>query len=299
MSQASIPVDLANPGQVFACLGFLESAEVLLGDAKGGFDWRNGQDDVCFRLSSAGDQDPIAHIIEFLCNATVTSLAPINSEKHQTEKWKVGTRVCISHEFPFRPSKKPDTLPAHLEDDAGRYLVIDYWGDTTCRDNVKFWAGAGGYPGAGLARDALKLIRERKKDHIIHDPFALAAEQTSSFRFDWRRDYVPLDVGFSPNEHKKDLVMQGYPIVEILAAIGLSHSRPKRGSTKLQYHYGVVGLTSDNLYEPIFLRAALGALQPPFPGLCFRLFSMSLDWPGQKNQARCITNVVEETSHDN
>ena len=39
MGAASIPVDLFNPGQVFACLGFLEAADVLLGDAEGGFDW--------------------------------------------------------------------------------------------------------------------------------------------------------------------------------------------------------------------------------------------------------------------
>ena len=28
MAGASIPVDLGNPGQVFACLGFLEAADV-------------------------------------------------------------------------------------------------------------------------------------------------------------------------------------------------------------------------------------------------------------------------------
>ena len=28
---ASIPVDLKSPGQVLACMGFLEAAEVLLG----------------------------------------------------------------------------------------------------------------------------------------------------------------------------------------------------------------------------------------------------------------------------
>ena len=38
MAEASIPIDLTNPGQVFACLGFVESAEVLLGEARGGFD---------------------------------------------------------------------------------------------------------------------------------------------------------------------------------------------------------------------------------------------------------------------
>lgn len=36
MGKATIPVDLLNPGQVFACLGFLEAAETLCGPAKGG-----------------------------------------------------------------------------------------------------------------------------------------------------------------------------------------------------------------------------------------------------------------------
>jgi CRISPR-associated protein Csb3 len=35
MAQADIPVDLFNPGQVFACLGFLEAADIVLGDAEG------------------------------------------------------------------------------------------------------------------------------------------------------------------------------------------------------------------------------------------------------------------------
>ena len=37
MAESSIPVDLFNPGQVFACLGFLEAADVLCGHAEGRF----------------------------------------------------------------------------------------------------------------------------------------------------------------------------------------------------------------------------------------------------------------------
>src|SRR6266568_4243039 len=44
MAEARIPIDLFNPGQVFACLGFLEAADTLLGDARGGFDWSNESD---------------------------------------------------------------------------------------------------------------------------------------------------------------------------------------------------------------------------------------------------------------
>jgi CRISPR-associated protein Csb3 len=59
MAPFSIPVDLFNPGQVFACLGFLEAAEVLLGDAKGGFDWSE-EVNVRFHLRTKGKESPFA-----------------------------------------------------------------------------------------------------------------------------------------------------------------------------------------------------------------------------------------------
>ena len=289
MAEASIPVDLANPGQVFACLGIVEAAEALSGAVEGGFDWRD-RDEVRFRLAAAGNEDPIVRVLHFLDDATVESVAPPNSS-NRTEKWGVDTTPSESSAFPFRDPRSPATLPARLVDATGNTIVIDYWGDETKRDNVKFWAGSGGYPGVGLVRDALDLVRDRILEDA-EDPFAVTARQSSSFRFDWRRDYVPIDAGFSPNMHG-DVGMQGYPVVELLAAIGLTHARPLR-HTKLEYSYGVLGVVDSGLYPPIFLRAALGARQPLFPGMPLRRFRMQLDWPGQENQARCITDVTEE-----
>ncbi len=289
MAEASIPVDLANPGQVFACLGFLEAACELLDEATGGFDWRDS-DDACFRLAAPGNDDPVGCILRFLDGAEVKSRAPAGS-KNSTAKWHIETVIVESGGFPCPDPGSPATLPASLEDSSSRCLAIDHWGDGTKRDNVKFWAGSGGYPGAALARDALDLMRGRATDYI-HDPFALTAEQSSSFRFDWRRDYVPIDVGFSPNAHG-DMTMQGYPVVELMAAVGLAHARPLR-CNNLEYSYGVAGVAAGGLCEPAFLRAALGLRQAPFPGLPFRLFTMRLGWPGQEGQARCITDVTEE-----
>ncbi len=298
MAEASIPVDLTNPGQVFACLGFLEAADILLGDSRGGFDWRNPAD-LRFHLTARGGDNPFAGILSFLAEATVTTFAPARSS-HNTNKWKIKTVEDGTGAFPFKDSG-PDVLPACLSDSSGRSIVIDHWGDQgrTGRDRVKFWAGANGYPGAGLVRDALDLVRDaldlvrgRAIDHA-DDPFSLSAKQSSSFRFDWRRDYVPIDVGFSPNAHKSGMRMCGYPIVELLAAIGLTNARPVRRE-RLEYSYGVAGLAGDELYDPILLRAALGTEKPPFPGMPFRVFTMRLDWPGKEGQARCITDVIEE-----
>ena len=291
MATAVVPVDLNNPGQVFACIGFAEAAHVLLGDARGAFDWRESGS-VEFQIGAAGDEDPVARVLRFLDEATVASLAPRGSE-NRTEKWEIKTVVADSCAFPFPDPESPAKLPARLTDGEGHVIEIDYWGDATrARDNVKFWAGSGGYPGAALARDALDLVRGRIADHTAA-PFAVDALQSGSFRFDWRRDYVPLDAGFSPNLHAH-VVMRGYPVVELLAAIGLTHARPVR-HTKLRYSYGVAGFPGTGLHDLIFLRAALGARRAPFPGMPFRRFHMQLDWPGQENQARCITSVIEES----
>lgn len=288
MADASIPVDILNPGQVFACLGFLEAADVLLGDVEGGFDWRN-EANVRFLLRAPGEEDPFAAVLQFLAEAKVSALVPSQSAL-STAKWNVPTEeIKVDAPFPFPIPPSPATLPAVLST-ATKTITIEHWGDATDRDAVKFWAGSGGYPGAALARDALDLVRHCSSSDVF-DPFSFRKPQSSSFRFDWRRDYIPIDAGFSPNDHG-EMIMIGFPFVEILSAVGLGNARPER-LQKLEYRYSVIGTASpDRLHSPIFLRAALGCATLPFPQ---RFFRMCLGWPGQENQARCITDVTEET----
>ncbi len=286
MAEKCIPVDLFNPGQVFACLGFLEAADVLLGDAAGGFDWSGT--DARFVLRADGDENPFGAVLAFLAEATVESVAPHGSVL-STQKWNVPTSVSAPGEpFPFPEPNSPATLPALLRTPSGKSILVDHWGDRTQRDNVKFWAGAGGYPGAALFRDGLALCLPLPPQ-TADDPFRVPAIQSSSFRLDWRRDYIPLDVGFSPNAHG-DIEMRGYPIVELMAAIGLTHARPKRFN-KLQYGYGVLQGARCDLYEPILHRVALGQTALP---LQRRMFRFDLGWPGKEDQARCILDVHEE-----
>ena len=303
MAEATIPVDLLNPGQVFACLGFLEAADVLLGNARGGFDWTD-ESNIRFRLDTNEDENAFEAVLSFLQDATVNSRSA-RVLQLETSSWGVDTTQYASDEpFPFPPPASPATLTAVLTITAdahrfcGKALEISHWGDSrgeTGRDNVKFWAGAGGYPGAALARDGLDLVRDVVTDSV-DDPLNVWAEQSSSFRLDWRRDYIPLDIGFSLNAHSGPRFKTvGYPIVEILAAIGLTNARP-RLIDKLHYCYGALGVDADTgLYEPLYLRASLGAPEFPFPQ---RTFRMNLGWPGKEGQARCITTVFEETENE-
>ena len=294
MADATIPVDLFNPGQVFACLGIVEAADILLGDAAGVFSWDAGE--TSFHVLADGSENPVQRVLDFIDEAEVKTRTPAES-KH-AEKWKStwGDKPEQDPEgapFPSPDPSSPATLPAVLCDSQEMEITVDYWADTTRRDDVKFWGGAGGYPRSARLSDACCLVVGKTAQYAL-DPFGLPAKQSNSFRFDWRRDYVPIDAGFSPNKHDS-ITMQGFPLVEILAAIGVTHARPARVN-KLEYHYGVLG--GEQPLDPIFLRAALGgASQLPFPAP-YRRFVMRLDWPGQENKDRCITHVAEESSNE-
>jgi len=289
MSEAAIPVDLLNPGQVFACLGLMEAAEILCGPCEGEFLYQAPETEARFRLTTGGQADPVRRAVDFLAHASARAYAP-----HAGYSWNRDWGPPPETRAVY-PAPAPDT-PASLAivlstgDDE---IPIEHWldGPHNGRDNVKFWAGAGGYPGAALARDALThltCLGDNTLTDIAGDPFAFSAPMSSSFRFDWRRDYVPLDAGFSLNEHP---TMQpvGYPLVELLAAIGLQNARPTRPDPrdKLIYRYAI-----SPARLPISLaRAVLGGARIGFP---LRTFRMRLDWPGQENQARCIVDAREE-----
>lgn len=290
MATDTIPVDLYNPGQILACLGLMELAEVLCGDAAGAFDWTDPTL-ACFRLIARGDASPLARAQDFLAQATVISTAPQGTDL-STDKWKVDTEPAGAT-FPMPAPSSPATLPALLRSE-GVEIQLDSWGDTTRRDAMKFWAGMQGKPAARLVDDALALCRE-DLPLPTNRLFDTGRPQTGSFGFEWRRTYVPLQIGFSLNRHKSGatkMITQGYPLVEILAAIGVQHARAHRPEprNKLIYRYAIVGGDPVPL---LFHRAALGCADLPFPT---RVFTMHLDWPGQEGQARCITHVTEEST---
>lgn len=290
MAEATIPVDLRNPGQVFACLGFLEAAEILCGPAEGGFLYSGNETRTRFRVQTDGADSPVMEILGFLTSARAIALAPPGSGLAAKEAG-VDTEIVEEKVFPCPEPDTPSALPTVLRNACGQRLPIEHWADVpqSGRDNLKFWAGAGGYSGAALARDALGMVAGlggTQLADVVADPFGFAVAQSSSFRFDWRRDYIPLDVGFSPNRHAA-VTMVGYPLVELLAAIGLQHARPNRLS-RLAYRYGV----SNAVLPTLLARAVLGTQPLGFP---IRTFRMSLGWPGQEGQARCIIDAQEET----
>lgn len=305
MAEHAIPVDLYNPGQVFACLGFLEAAGVLLGDAEGGFDWSDAAN-VMFRLRAAGEENPVAAVLEFLASVTPRPWAPIDyaepsSSKNTEDADDEGDEseadtAGEGKEGPERSetflAKEGDrmALPIRLGGGNLRVIELGHWADGSSRNNFKLYAG--NRSAEKIARAMLLGVREKPKknqaigalrtrgirqlweeqrDALIARPFDVLTPMGGSFNFDPRGAWTAIDAGYSPNDQGDQIASS--PVVEFLAAWGLEHARPDEFVTR-KVRYAVWGIP----LPPMLARAAFCCALATVP---LQHFRFELDMSGK------------------
>lgn len=306
MAPASIPVDLLNPGQVFACLGFLEAADVLLGDAEAGFDW-NDETRTAFVMQASGAENPFAVVLRFLAEAELRRCAPTGyldpeANADDEEDAAVADGMRLSDFFPDRRGDRM-ALPIRLQHPDHAAIDIGHWADGSSRNSFKLYAG--NRSAHSIARAMLRgtqekpkkrqgvtevrtrgvdtLMREHRED-LTARPFDVITQASGSFNFDPRGAWTALDAGYSPNEHS-DHWTQISPVVEFLAAWGLEHARPMEYELR-QCRYGVWG----GLLSPILARPALAGIQIAAP---VRTYLFRLDLSGKN---KVVTFARRETN---
>jgi CRISPR-associated protein Csb3 len=312
VSISSIPVDVLNPGQVFAALGFLEAANTLCSRAWGGFDWANGAN-VRFVLEADGGHNPFEIVLGFLAGAELRRMAPPGYEDPPPKKSKKKAAGGDEEEDGARkhdlvpadcfPAREADrmTLPVRLMD-GGKSLDLTHWTDGSSRNDFKLYAG--NRSAARIVQDMLMGTRERpRKGQKVgevktkgirtlweEDPAGLAAgpfdvltPMRGSFNFDPRGAWTALDAGYSPNHQKHGIAAS--PVVELLAAIGLEHARPVMNEDFV-VRYAVWGA---QLAPPL----ARGALSGCGFGVSLRNFAFELDFSGKN---KIVTLAEEELS---
>ena len=304
MTESSVPVDLLNLGQVLACVGLLECEAIkaasareasVAGDPAAAPERATGHfapdapggTGGSFVMSSPNGVE-IAGIVDDLAKAEAVALRPHGHELHDAE---TGTEDFVPEHsvFPAAPPEKNSALPVEIRADGWQVRVTSWAEGRACRrDNGKLWAG--NTTGAKLTALALSLVRgapDNERVRAAEDPFSFDAPQSSSYRLDWRRDYVPQDAGFSPND-QASVTMVGFPLVELLGIIGLEHARPRRPdpNDKLRCRYAVPR-------DPLPLSLMRAVVADAETGLPRRRFEATLDWPGKEGQSRCIETIRE------
>ena len=296
MAESSIPVDLFNPGQVFACLGFLEAADLLCGDAEGGFDWSD-EADVKFRLVAKGEQKPLEAVLKFLVGAEIMTVCPAGIEG----PWPSNAEP--NEEFPAPPNalKRSDgkaltarSLPVRLQQ--GNISVqISHWLKGDGRQPFKLFAGQ--QVGAQLVHNMLfgdpkkkaskgfKEIFRRFEERAFQDPFSEGCAVGGRFGFDARGGWDALRIGTSLDE--QGILLKVAPHVELLAAIGLENARPTFLST-----YEIRYAAWDDILPVALCRVALAAPHTFLPKDRFRFFRAHLG--DDKQYKKCFFAELEE-----
>ena len=286
MAEASIPVDLLNPGQVFSCMGFLEAADALCGNAEGGFDWDSNPDDVLFWLRADGSSNPIGETLEFLATADVQCLAPTGWDKEPRK----GENPDQTGTFPESEGKEA-ALPIRLRDSDGKSICLDHWADGSSRNPFKLYAG--NRSAYSIAHDMLRgksgkdatqgitHLLENRRENLTLSPFDECIPMGGSFNFDPRGAWTAIDVGYSPDKQEQKVVSS--PLVEILAAWGLQHARPHKTERIRKVRYGVWGV----MISPILARPVLGGVDLALP---IRKFEFTLD----SKYNKVVTYATEE-----
>ncbi len=269
MAEFSIPVDLFNPGQVFASLGFLEAADVLIGDVEGGFNWDN-EADVCFVLRTSSEKNPFEEVLEFLTNARVVPRVPTGyaglppSSVHFSETFPA-PKVVKKADGEKKGQITEAGLPCRLESN-NQTLDFGHWADSSSRDDFKQFAGKQSAYRTIIPPllCEIKGLWNNKKLHL-DKPFnemMPIKKGEASFMLDARAAWTPRDLGFSRD--KQGYSIMASPVVELLGAIGLNHARPFVGKDNL-VQYGVWGaIVSPNLARPVLGGADVGLPQRLF-----------------------------------
>lgn len=245
MAESSIPVDLYNPGQVFACLGLLELADQLIGDAQGAFDWSD-EANVSFKLKASTDVNPVAAVLKELAEATIVEIEPVGwpGESSITAESSEVFPSPIAHHKDNEGDYKRTKLPIALQfaPPSSGSLEIQHWSDDSSRPEFKLYAGnRSGFSIAGdmmrgkwgkptkkgiskLSNQGLTQLWNADPAGLAQAPFHVLVPMAGSFNMDARGAWSPIDAGYSPDKQGHALVASS--VVEILAVVGLEHYRP-------------------------------------------------------------------------
>ncbi|MFZ1935984.1 MAG: type I-U CRISPR-associated protein Cas8c [Thermoguttaceae bacterium] len=271
----TVPVDLTNPGQFFACCGLLELADRLWPGAEGKAGVVGWFERRQFCLRTDGSSRTLAELLD----AT-----------RQLRTWVDGVL-----EDPLEESnddeeeesdKEPPFQPFCLRwQDGKEAIYLDWWSDKS----IKPWAGS--MKDRSILRAMLAAIDPSHASpfydlRAVFDPAKSApvtdgkksrkkaSKKREPFYFDPRRGNKshPLDSGFSPDVHKK-VKSECCPALETLCFIGLQRARPAPTDVANQSRYTVwTKASDDDAGLPVSLVGPVTCGMTPWPSLGTAIF---------------------------
>lgn len=250
MTTIQLAIDARNPGEYLAVCGLLEVLSRY--DANATSAWRRATGVVQSLPSAAAD---LCEVNTEVDEATVA--AQVAKHLGSQDAWKAITengRVPLAESVGGWCGALEFSLPEKS------LVVVDHWYewayvvDNTIlgkrekapkrdgKSRWKLWAGKHEERGAGgLALDLVASVCQDFKPAAVQDLLGLTVAGSSGYKLDPATTRSSIDRGISANDAKKVKVERVRPLLELLAAIGISAFFPPRREGDNAPH-GVVGV---------------------------------------------------------
>lgn len=226
----TIPVDLTNPGQFFACCGLLELASRIDPNALG---WFSG---LRFCLETAAT-DVLAQF--FKCAVSVETSAPIGSGADSDDEEDDDSDETISAVDPHRGRTFPMTLGAPF------HLRLDWWTTEEAQaQKLKLWTAGQRVTDLLLGHHKKKTKKQKSQpDEVVHVYIPSTREHfakvVAEYPGDWLRTARPIEspgaFSFDSRLSRNNALDLGHftrktlafsPATDVLCLIGLQRCRP-------------------------------------------------------------------------
>ena len=241
--ESEIIVNIRNPGEVFACMGFLEIGEIISGNLKCKFDW--DQIPNVFKIDSPDNKNIFEEVLKYIINAEITGYTPINGI-YPAKEFKKEEQPCILKTAEIK-------------------ITFGQWSEGfRNRPRLKHFAGR--QHSLSIAQSLQKKIKKLWNEKIANNPFDPVIDiDKKSWRLDAKTNWNKLDMGYSLYDEGHTIATS--PITEFLAAIGLENTRPMK-EKELTFKYRIW-----NEYIPPTLSRAIMSCSLPNIGIPYRTFS--------------------------
>jgi len=196
---------------------------------------------------------------------------------------------------PVFPSGEGDrnALPIQLIGADERRITVSHWADGSSREPFKLYSGnRSARLIASNMMEALRSLWIARRTSLLAAPFDAVMPIKGKFNFDPRAGWTGIDAGYSPKTQGHGV--EASPVVEMLAAIGLEHARPRVFVTndaelrKNLYRKGTYVVWGQSLPPPL-ARAVLAGAALKVP---VRTFNFSIRASGKN---KITTFAQEET----
>lgn len=217
-----ISLDRSNPGQFFACCGFLELADRLWHGAEGWFD----SDCFCIQAGAAGESAAQELISRLARCPLETTLEPLDVQVlEEFGKRKKRDLSAVEEAEKKRLENLRREAPLRLGEPF--HLRLDWWlDDRSGGSRFKTWAGLQSV--IDIARAMKKPVEDGEWSGLGPEAWlSHAAGEGLPFHFDsnFGPQSAPLDVGFSLDPLGMGMSIR--PMIEFAAFVGLQRFRPR------------------------------------------------------------------------